>query len=400
MIKHHAFFEALANAGEKTPEWHSVFAGLSLMRLMDRIAADPASTALGPADLDISLASAEAVSTGNPVRAILLRILDQLNESLELSAAIGADLVAYGRALDLDAKWSLAADVFETVSELYSERSHPRIVIESSTLLGAAARSVGDWERSNRAYSRAEHLAERIGDRALALTARVGLANSQITRGNLPTAEIELDQIINEAVAERLQSVQQIALHARASLAHQQSDYQQTIHLAYRSMELTTNSTARERLLADIAAAYAELGMLETARNAYHIVAITSPHQWVRWQSMLNMMELAVHERDQVSFDNLVKELDTAALDPKLQSYFLYFKALGAREFDYPDWSALLDEAQRVAESHKLNQLAFEIESARKSVPIVLPGVEPSSELLQIAEMIEHLRDRAEAGAN
>jgi tetratricopeptide (TPR) repeat protein len=399
MIKHYAFFEALGHIEEKTPEWQSVFAGLSLMRLIDRVADSADAVVPGPADFDASLASAEAVSAGNPGRAILIRIIQQLERSQELSVALGADLISYGRSLDLDARWPLAADVFHTVSDIFSERTHPRIVIESSTLLGAAARSSGDWEASTRAYARAEHLAERTGDRARALTARVGLANSQIMRGDLPGAERELDQVVVEATTEHLESVLQIALHARASVAHYRGEYQQTIHLAYRSMELTTNSTARERLLGDIAAAYAELGMRDTARSAYSIIAMTSPHQWLRWQSILNMIELAVQEGDEAGFDNLLQQLEGAALDPKLRTYSLYFHALGSRRFGRPDALELFDKAQGYAESHKLNQLAFEIEAARNTVPVVPASVDPSSDLLQIAEMIEHLRDQAEAGS-
>jgi len=397
MIKHHAFFEALGTTEEKTPEWQSVFAGLSLMRLIDRVAAGPDSIVVGPSDLDSSRASADAVGTGNPVRAILLRVIGQLEQSLELSVTVAADLILYGRALDLEGRWPLAADVFQTVADVYSDRSHPRIVIEASTLLGAAARSSGDWDKSNRGYTRAEHLAERIGERGLALTAQIGLANSQMIRGNLPVAEQELDRIISESEAERLQSVLQIALHARASVAHQRGDYQRTIHLAYRSMELTTNSTARERLLTDIAAAYAELGMRETARSAYSIIAMTSPHQWLRCQSILNMMEIAVQEGDEAEFDNLSGQMEGSSLDPKLQAYTLYFRALGSRRFDRPDARSLFDEAQSFAESHELNQLAFEIENARNEMPAIQASIEPSTELQQIAEMIEHLRDQAKA---
>jgi len=397
MIKHHAFFEALGTTEEKTPEWQSVFAGLSLMRLIDRVAAGPDSIVVGPSDLDSSRASADAVGTGNPLRAILLRVIGQLEQSLELSVTVAADLILYGRALDLEGRWPLAADVFQTVADVYSDRSHPRIVIEASTLLGAAARSSGDWDKSNRGYTRAEHLAERIGERGLALTAQIGLANSQMIRGNLPVAEQELDRIISESEAERLQSVLQIALHARASVAHQRGDYQRTIHLAYRSMELTTNSTARERLLTDIAAAYAELGMRETARSAYSIIAMTSPHQWLRCQSILNMMEIAVQEGDEAEFDNLSGQMEGSSLDPKLQAYTLYFRALGSRRFDRPDARSLFDEAQSFAESHELNQLAFEIENARNEIPAIQASIEPSTELQQIAEMIEHLRDQAKA---
>jgi hypothetical protein len=164
-------------------------------------------------------------------------------------------------------------------------------------------------------------------------------------------------------------------------------------------MELTTNSTARERLLADIAAAYAELGMRDTARSAYSIVAMTSPHQWVRWQSTLNLMQLAVQEGDEAAFDNLSKQMEGAALDPKLQTYALFFRAMGSSRFGRPDAHALFDEAQAFAESHNLNQLAFEVENARNEIPAIPVRVEPSTKLLQIAEIIEHLRDQAKAGS-
>jgi tetratricopeptide (TPR) repeat protein len=394
MIRHHAFFETLGAAEEKSPDWNVVFAGLSTLRLVDRLTADPESEQASPSELDATRAAIEAVSPGDPVRAILSRIVGRLSESTELTHDLGSDVMTYGRALDLQGLWTLAADVFQSVAAAFSERAHPRIIIEASTALGAAARNSGDWETSKHAYARAEHLAERIGDHALALTARVGIATSHMVKGNLPAAEAELDEVLAQANAERIESVQAIALHARASVAHSRRDYQQAIHLAYRSLELTTNPSARERLLADIAAAYADLGMRETARTAYSIVALTSPHQWVRWQSTLNLIELAILDGDEEAFESYFKQIEGATLDPKLQSYALYFRALGHRKFARQDADQLFNEAQSFAEAHELNQLAFEIERARTTAPVSSASVSPSNELLQIAEMIEHLRDR------
>jgi len=397
MIKHHAFFEALGALGdEKSPDWKSVFAGLSVLRLLDRVAElRESNTPPGTHEFDPSRRCVESVSEGDPVRAILSRILDRLAQTSVLESETGRDLIAYGRALDLTAKWPLAVDVFQTVAETFSSRTDAALIIEASTLMGAAARNTGDWKESERAYTRAEHLAESIGDKAGSLTAQIGLANSEMFRGNLQNADESLGRIITEASALQLVKVEATALHDRATAAHLKGEYERGIRLAYRSLELTTNQTSRERLLADIAAGYAELGMTEAARHAFSVVAITSPHQWVRWQSMLNLLSLAIDEGDQSSFDKHVHELDTVAFDPRLKTYFLFYKARGARRFNKSDSDSLFLQAQQFAEQNKLHQLAFEIETAAsKPAPDTF---EPTPELTRIAEVLEHLHDQMSA---
>jgi tetratricopeptide (TPR) repeat protein len=252
---------------------------------------------------------------------------------------------------------------------------------------------------SARGYAQAEHLSESIGYKVGTLTAQVGLANSHMIRGNLPAAQEELDRVLEEAEAEGLEPVRGLALHASASVAHSRGDYQRAVHLAYRSLELTTNPSARDRIMADIAAAYAGLGMRDTARDGYSIVAMTSPHQWVRWQATLNMMELAIQEGDESSFDGYVEQMKSASLDPKLRAYYLYFMALGSMRFHRQNAQALFDEAIRFAEDHQLNQIAFEIEAERTKEAISNPpAIEPTGELRQIAEVLEHLRESVSAG--
>lgn len=396
MIKHQAFFEALGELEEKSPEWNAIFAGLSVLRLIDRFVIDEERPIRPSPELDTSRASVDAVVAGNPARAILTRIIDNVERESIITEELGKDVLSYGRALDLEALWKLALDVFQAITNSFPPREHPRVVIEAATLLGAAARNVGDWEISDRAYTRAEHLSERIGDRSLRLTAHVGMANSHMVRGNLPAAETQLDEVREEAHQHNLQDVEAIALHSRASVAHTKGDYIQAIHFAYRSLELTTNGSGRDRLLSDIGAAYAGLGMRDAARDAYTIVVLTSPHQWVRWQSSLNLMELAITEADRVSYERQLQSLEGATFDPKLQSYFLYFQALGAQRFGLNDVERKFAEAQSFAESHHLNQLAFEIEAAARSIPVEsISSIEPSDELLRIAEALEHLRHEA-----
>jgi hypothetical protein len=395
MIKHHAFFEALGSMQEKSPEWNASFAGLSVLRLLDRLAEVRELAELpGGHEEYASRRAVESVAEGDPARAILLRILDRLRDHFALSDETGSDLISYGRALDLSARWSLAADVFETVANAFSERTSPHLVIEASTLLGAAARNTGDWETSGRAYVRAEHLAESTGDRAGALTAQVGIANNDTFRGDLQTADESLASIITNANALKLEKVEAIALHARAHAAHLKGEHQRTVHLAYRSLELTTNPGGRERLLADIAAAYSDLGMKEPARHGYSIVAITSPHQSVRWQCELNLMKLAADENDEKTFDEYVAKLESAAMGPRLMTYFMFYRAMGSKRFNRLDARSMFEEAQRFASNNRLHQLAFEIE-AEMSKPPRYGDLEPTPELTRIAEVLEHLHDEA-----
>jgi len=399
MIRHNAYFDALGNLEVKTTEWDAVFAGLSVLRLIDRVTTkgETRKPSEWP-EMNTSRARVDAVKIGDPTRAILTRILDDLEKQGELTSDIGSSLLAYGRALDLDAHWTLAVDVFQTIAEIFSARENPRLIIDACTALGSSARSAGDWETSARGYTRAEHLAETTGDKAAALTVQVGLANSHLIRGNLPAAQDELDQVLAEAKGDELEPVRAIALHASGSVAHARGDYQRAVHLEYRALEMTSNPSSRERILADIAAAYAGLGMRETARDGYSIVAMTSPHQWVRWQATLNLMELAVEEGDEASFNEHVNQMESAPLDPRLRTYMLYFMAMGYRRFDKPGASALFEQAGKFARDNKLNQLAFEVESAmvKGIVPSKeQPAFQPSSELREIAEALVNLRDRA-----
>ncbi len=340
------------------------------------------------------------------MRAILTRILDRLGGAPAISEDAGRELLSLGHSLDLEGRWPLAADVFQTIAQQFSSREHVQLVIESCTALGAAARHAGDWDTSARAYAQAQYLADAIGDEAASLTVEVGIANGHMIRGNLPAAEAELEKVLTEARAGGFSQVEALALHTQASVAHLRGNYEQTIHLAYRSLELTINGTSRDRILADIAAAYAGLGMRETARDGYLIVAVTSPHQWVRWQATLNLMELAIDVDDECQFDAYVRQMEAAPLDGRLRAYFLFFLALGSRRFGREASDDQFRTAERFASRHELHQIAFEIEAAMEKPPVEAEkaGVNAgtsfaregrSEELERIAEALLHLRERA-----
>jgi tetratricopeptide (TPR) repeat protein len=406
MIAHTAFFSTLGTMRENDPAWSPVLAGLAVLRLIDSFRDNP-DRAHATEEMTIlaTRAAATAIHEGDPTRELLLRIISLLDETKLLSPQIGRELFNYGRALEFEARYPLAADVFNTIAESFSGSENTDLVIEASTMLGAAARMSSDWKVSDRSYARAQHLADTSRNRELSLTVRVGVAGSHMVHGNLPAAEEELAEVLNEARAYDLQQVEAKAIHAQASVAHLRGDYQRAVHLAYRSLELTLDKTQRERLLADIAAAYHGLGMLDAARDGYSIVAVTSPHQWVRWQATINLMELAVADGDESQFDNYVAQASTASLDPRLQAYSLYYQGLGMRRFERDGAEDMLSCARAYASNHQLHQLAFEIEQAIESPAIPTfemreqeeVSKENSDELRRIAKVIMHLREDAVA---
>ena len=412
MIRHHAFFQALGSLDEGDVAWQPTLAGLAVLRLLDFIAEGPRLDARD--DWTVHRAARDAVSAvveGNPARAILARILDLLERVSGISEDMGRELLAFGRSLDLEARWDLATDVFQTIVRQFSSREYPHLVIESCTALGAVARHAPDWNTSSRAFAQAQHLADAIGDEAASLVVEVGIANSNRIRGNLPAAEVELEKIVTAARARGFGQVEALALHSQATLAHYKGNYQQAVHLAYRSLEMTMHGTARDRILADIAAAYAGLGMRETARDGYLIVAVTSPHQWVRWQATLNLMELAVDSGDESQFDSYVSQMKATPLDARLRSYFLFYLALGSRRFGREGSDDQFRAAELFASQHELHQIAFEIEAALEKTPLETEraeanaeptfenddGEDYSEELERIAEVLSHLRERATA---
>ena len=390
MIRHHAFIEALAALDEKDPLWMSTLGGFSVLRVVDSIAGREAEPPLAAARK-----ATEAIPQKDPSRGILMRIVDRLEKKPELSSEVGNDLLSYGRAMDVEARWFIAADIFDTLGEVFQAREHFELVTDAATALGSAARNLGDWERSASAYATAQHLADSVRDVARSLIVEVGIATTSMMRGNLPAADAVLDEVMAAAEREGLDSVKAIALHARASVAHTRGDYRRAIHFAHQSLELTTNTGARDRLLADIAAAYAGLGIFDTARDGYTIVALTSPHRAVRWQAKLNLMELAIAEGSEARFDELRDELDREPLDPRLRAYFLLYSGLGLKRFGRTGADEMLEAAREHAAQHDLHQIAFEAEGAsRESVAatVAQPEHEVPTELIDIAQRISGLR--------
>ncbi|MBC7790805.1 MAG: hypothetical protein H7Z74_12725 [Anaerolineae bacterium] len=365
-IQHLPYFEALSVMEENTPEWRCTSAGLVALRLFDRWVTDDASAVA--ADLWTTRAVRDAIAEiqlWNPIRAVLTSMVDAMERSLEIRMAVIAPrLMAYGRSLEFDAKWPLAADVYRTVLSHAHPVDDAEIVVSANMRLGACLRLLAEWEEAEEAYVTAGEVAELAGDVMNVLRSRIAEANVAMDRGNLPEAESILDETLDQATGPELAEVRALALQDRAHVAHLRGDYELSIRMAYEALSGLKGSTARDRALAGLAASFSELGVRSAARDANLILAATAQEQYVRWAATLNLLEIAGLDQMEPAFEQYRRELSQAALPPMMAAHYHYYLAQGYRLFGKTDLAITeLERAVEISAAHQINQILIKAES-------------------------------------
>jgi len=405
MIRHQVYFDTLGSLKEDSASWRSVFAGLSVLRLIDAyVDLAPGAASSSWAQLHSVRSAVDEIHEGDPVRGVLGCVIDEVTTRCTVDDTVCAALLSYGRALDYEASWGLATDVFATVARVAKPEKNPRLAVEATIAVGGAARRNGDWEVSARAYSQAAYLADTLGDRQGVLTVQVGIANTYIAKGNLPQAKVILDDVIVQARDQNLPEVEGFALHSRAALAHRLGDKAGVVKLAYEALNLTKAAATRDAVLEELAIGFSELGMHDAARDAHLILAATAQAKWVRWQATINLMELASIEGMESAFTAYATELRHAPIGPWLKSYFLLFLGEGFARFGRDDEAnQALAEAIDFSALNQIHPVTFKAESAVVALraadrrPAATPPTfhQPTEEVLAAATAISGLRQVA-----
>lgn len=408
MIRHQVYFDILGSLREDSGSWRAVFAGLSVLRLVDTyVDLSPEGTPPNWAQLHSVRAAVDDIHEGDPVRGVLGCVLDEMTTRASVDDTVCAGLLSYGRALDYEASWGLAADVFATVARVAKPEKHPRLAVEANIAVGGAARRNGDWETSARAYSQAAYVADAVGDRKGVLTVQVGIANTYMAKGNLPKCREILEDVIVQARDQGMSEVEGFALHSRAALAQRLGDKADVVKLAYEALNLTTMPAARDAVLGELAVGFSELGMQSAARDAHLILAATAQAKWVRWQATINLMELAAIQGMESAFSEHAAELRHAPMGPWLKSYFLLFLGEGLERFGRSDEAAqVLAEAIDFSALNQIHPVTFKAESALVALraanrrTVATPSFyQPTEEVLAAATAISNLREVALARA-
>jgi tetratricopeptide (TPR) repeat protein len=371
-LRHAPYFAELASLDERDPWWRAVSGGLVLLRLIDAWIADGASVVAADAWGVRSVEAAiEEMPDGMPARAILGSILGALRRSGGGDMHLVAPrLMAYARSLDLDAKWALAADVYQTVIAHAHPVDESDVVISAHLRLAFCHRSLGALDEASESYATASAIANDSDDMFGILRAQIGSAKIAIERGNLPRAELLLDDVIERAATdEGLIDVHAMALQDRAGVAFFRERYDLAVQLAYQSLELTRDPVDRDRLLSDIALAFTRLGVRSAARDAYLVVEATAQEQYQRWAASMNLMELAALEGAMPVFERYRRSLASMPFPPSLQAQF-HLQSAGGYEAlsEYGPAVNASYRARDVARQYGFHQVVFAAEALIRRV--------------------------------
>lgn len=367
MLRHLAFFEELGKMDENDASWRSVSAGLVVLRLVDNWIADGATKSRVDAWGVSAVREAVAqVPETKPARRMLGAIVDVVVSSTSIDMhALSPRLMAYGQALEYEAKWPLAADVYQTIVAHAHPVEDADLVVSAFIQLAFAHRTMGDFDAAAAAYGQASRVALASGDLIGVLRGRLGDAKIAMARGNVPQAESILEDTIQRARSHGLDDIHSRALNDRAYIAGTTKQHDRAIRFSYDALELTKNPRERDRILMNIATGFRYLGLLDVARDAYLILATTGQEQYLRWLSEINLMELAADQRVELQFNRYRRELESADFTPLLRVTYLLHVGRGHHSLGDPaSGIPYLEQAMSLAETHKLNQLVFEVEGA------------------------------------
>lgn len=396
---HLVFFEALADMEECSAEWRAVSAGLVVLRLVDAWAAEGRAIVAEDAwGVRAVRAAIEGMDEGTPERALLGSVVEAVTSAPTVDVGLIAPrLTAYARALDFAGKLALAADVYRTTIGHLDPRRDADLAVETSFRLGYCSRSLGQWEQASLDYAHARRFAVAAGDANAIVRVAVGEAMIAVGRGNLPEADRMLIRAIEQANFSAAREGRGLAFHARAHVAHRAGRHSEAVRHAHEALRGLSSPSARERVLADIAAFFAELGLRDAARDAHLILAATAQEQSSRWMSTINLLELAVLDRRETVFEQYRRELSAAPLPPVLAGAFHLYVGRGHQVFGRTaEARSSLACAAAIADAHALNELSFRIERAVRELEttVVHPSTAPTvpADVQQIAAAVREMR--------
>lgn len=364
-LAHMPYFEKLAELANDTPEWRNVSAALVMLRLFDSWMTTGAEAVFDDAPgLNAVRDQIAAMDIHDTTRGLLSSIVESMVIAEQPRiVTVAPRLMAYARALQHAAKWQLAADIYRTVLSYAKPIGDAETVIQANMQLGRCLRVLAEWDESLTCFAAASQVATMTDDVMSILRARIQEANISIDRGNLPHAEVLLDETIVQAKEAGLSEVRATAIHDRARVASRRGRYEDAVVMQYEALKGVRNQMARDRVLNDLGASFAQLGVFTAARDAFLVVAATAQEQYMRWTATLNLLDVAVQERRETLVEQYRRDLDGAALPPTLLTYYFIYMAQGHRAFDQlPLAKAAVNRAIEVATQNQLGQLRFEAE--------------------------------------
>jgi len=410
-VQHAPFFECLAEIGDdSTPDWRRVSAGLVCLRLVDYLLASGDAQRID--DVRATRAAwgcLESLGGGDAVGSVLASLLTVLaSDTGDRVVTARPRLMAYGRVLELEARWALAADVYETVVRLCrtpSDHGEAHDAAAAYMRLGECRRQEARWADAQDAFRAAAESAASVSDWSTQIKARCLGAAVLSESGNLAMADALLRRAAHDARFAGLPDEMALALHGRAHVAFQRKRYEAAVRFAFRALRGLRDPLARDRALSDVAAAFIELGVRRAARDASLILIATTQEPYVRGAALINLMDMATKDRTEPMFEHYRRQLAAEPLPPRLAGYYHYYAGLGAWLFGRIETARMeYGRAADIAARHGLAQLGFDLEAAianLRSAPPLGPDpvAEAPAKTLVVARALGRMREELDAAA-
>ena len=406
-LPHRAYIEALADAPEGSPAWHSIVAGYAALQIFESwMDGGIGTTAPSMLDLRRVRRYVEAVPERHPARRCLAQLVDAIDaatiavgdEQQARRTEVGRMLASYATLLQYDAQWGLAADVHGTIVEFAQRTSDVPRMLESMLMRGYSLRMQGRLDEASDAYAALRAAATAAGDVRYQLESNLSDAKVAAARGNFPAARALLDRTIAEARSAECTAIVAKGLADRARIAVTQRDHDFALACLYEALELEREPTGRERILSNIGHTFAQIGLRDAARDAALLVAATAQDQSTRLTALVNLMDLAHQDGRELVFEQYRRDLAREELSPYLQVTYLEACVAGFRAFGRSDEAELsATEMLEVAERYGLNEFVLKAESLlhhrdTASQDTAASDSQPTSRAITIARAIADMR--------
>lgn len=392
-VTYAAFFEEIARRASAREAYATVVAGLTMLRVLEAWTDAESLTVWG---IDRIEKHAACLAEEEPTRAPMMEVLRALRRiRTQNYKRVAPAVYEYARALEFDAEWRLAVDVYESLVRWLADRPL-RFVVQCHIRLGACYRHLNCASLSAISLERARTLATVRGDRRGELRARIGQARLAILRGDLPGAESMLVDVLRRARGRVMAGVRSRALHDLADLALRRNQPGVGARLAFAALELCEEESERYRILSDIGVALGYLHLYDSARDAYWLVADRATERAIRWAAYINLMYIESLVRDRDLFDKYARIVAQARLTPELSVHYQLIMGEGLLRFGEAGMARdHLRRALAMAAEYGLNEQILESERLLAGIvktPEVRAQSSASAGLSEIATALRQLR--------
>jgi len=406
-LPHRAYIEALAEAPEGSPAWRAIVAGYAALQLFECwMDGDLGATPPSAIEVQRIWRYVEAVPETCVERRCLTQLIDCIEETLidsprplaERRADAGRAVECYARLLRYEAQWGLAGDVYVALMDFARCTNDTTRLLDAMLMRGYSLRMHGRLEEASRAYAELRRAAEQANDERYRLESHLSDAKIAVERGNYGVARELLDRTLAQARRAECWVVVSKGLTDRARIAAMQGDLEMSLQCSHEALALNTDPIGRERILANIALYFAQMGLREAARDAGLLVAATAQDRTTRLTAMINLMELAHLDERELVFEQYRRELAREAMMPNVEVSFLQVSAEGLRTFGrISEAKRAIERMLDVALRHSLHEHVIRADSMLTAIEqppkATAPEAPPPSErVAHIAHAIAEMR--------